>query len=301
MGRSKYPSIVRMPEAEEPYPTILEFLSQRFPKIDKAIWQERILEGKVLDENQNPISLAFEYVPLEKLYYFREVKDEVKIPFKEKILFETDTLLVVDKPHFLPVTPAGEFVNECLLNRLKEQTGNNEITPMHRIDRATAGVIVLLKQKQYRAPYFDLFMNGQVDKSYKAVSKILSGELPEQDEWLVENRLEPGEPWFRMQVVSGVVNAKSRIKLTKALNNKAFFDLKPLTGKQHQLRIHLSSLGFQILNDRYYPDLEDKRPDDYDKPLQLLAKSISFRDPLSDELLFFETEQTLLEETLVAP
>lgn len=297
MGLSKYPSIVRMPEAEKPYPTILEFLTQRFPKIDKAIWQERILEGKVLDENQNPITLDFEYVPLERLYYFREVKDEVKIPFKEKILFETDTLLIVDKPHFLPVTPAGEFVTECLLNRLKEQMGNDELTPMHRIDRGTAGVIVLLKQKQYRAPYFDLFMNGQVDKRYRAVCRILSGELPKGDKWLVENRLEPGQPWFRMQVAKGAVNARSQIKLTKVIDNKAFFDLKPLTGKQHQLRIHLSGLGFQILNDRYYPNLEDKRPDEYDKPLQLLAKSISFTDPLNNELLSFESEQTLVEET----
>jgi len=294
MGRSKYPSIVRMPKADKPYPSILEFLSKRFPKIESKVWHERILEGNVLDENQNPISLDFEYVPLERLYYFREVKDETKIPFREKILFETDTLLVVDKPHFLPVTPAGEFVTECLLNRLKEQTGNDEITPMHRIDRATAGVIVLLKQKKYRAPYFDLFMNGQVDKTYEAVCNLPNRELPEQDVWSIENRLEPGQPWFRMQVVPGVVNAKTIVRLKKVMDKIAFFDLKPLTGKQHQLRIHLSGLGFQIMNDRYYPDLEDKRPDDYDKPLQLLAKRISFRDPLTDELLSFETELDLL-------
>ncbi len=294
MGRSKYPSIVRMPKAEKPYPTILEFLTQRFPKIDRAIWRERILEGKVLDEHQNPISLDFEYAPLKRLFYFREVKDEVKIPFQEKIIAETETLLVVDKPHFLPVTPAGEFVTECLLNRLKETTGNDEITPMHRIDRATAGVVVLLKQKRYRAPYFDLFMNGQVDKCYKAVCSFADKELLEQDEWVVENRLEQGEPWFRMQIVPGTVNAKSHIKLVKVADDKAFFDLKPLTGKQHQLRIHLSSLGFQILYDRYYPILEDKRPDDYDKPLQLLAKSISFIDPLTNENVSFQTQQKLL-------
>lgn len=293
MGLSKYPSIVRMPKAEKPYPTILEFLTERFPRIDTEVWRERILEEKVLDENQNPISLDFEYVPLEQLYYFREVKDEIVIPFKEKILFETDTLLVVDKPHFLPVTPAGEFVTECLLNRLKEQTGNDEITPMHRIDRATAGVIVLLKQKKYRAPYFELFMDGEVDKEYEAVCHVPVEGISEQDEWVIENRLEPGQPWFRMQVVPGAVNARSNIQLKKVNDNKAFFNLKPLTGKQHQLRIHLSGLGFQIINDRYYPDLEDKRPDDYDKPLQLLAKRISFCDPLTDEALSFESEQEL--------
>lgn len=293
MGLSKYPSIVRIPKAEKPYPTILEFLTERFPRIDTEVWRERILEEKVLDENQNPISLDFEYVPLERLYYFREVKDEIVIPFKEKILFETDTLLVVDKPHFLPVTPAGEFVTECLLNRLKEQTGNDEITPMHRIDRATAGVIVLLKQKKYRAPYFELFMDGEVDKEYEAVCHVPVEGISEQDEWVIENRLEPGQPWFRMQVVPGAVNARSNIQLKKVNDNKAFFNLKPLTGKQHQLRIHLSGLGFQIINDRYYPDLEDKRPDDYDKPLQLLAKRISFCDPLTDEALSFESEQEL--------
>ena len=116
----------------------------------------------------------------------------------------------------------------------------------------------------------------------------------EKSDWLVENRLEKAEPWFRMQVAPGVINARSRIKLVACKNNLAHFRLYPLTGKQHQLRLHMSGLGLSIMNDRYYPELLAKQADDLENPLQLLAKRVHFTDPVSGQEMQFESERKLL-------
>jgi len=122
-------------------------------------------------------------------------------------------------------------------------------------------------------------MHGQVEKTYHALAQLKSA--PQQTRWLVENRIVRGEPRFRMQIVPGVANARSRIELVETKGPLGRFELQPVTGKTHQLRLHLSSLGFGILNDRVYPELLPEREDDYTRPLQLLAKKLRFRDPLS--------------------
>jgi tRNA pseudouridine32 synthase/23S rRNA pseudouridine746 synthase len=130
-----------MPKAARPYPSLLVFLCGRFPAIAREIWAQRIAAGKVQDENGQRLTLTTEYVPLRRIFYFREVKCEPLIPFAEKILFRDDEILVACKPHFLPVTPGGRYVDECLLNRLRSSTGIDDLVPLHRIDRGTAGLL----------------------------------------------------------------------------------------------------------------------------------------------------------------
>ncbi|MFA7406149.1 MAG: pseudouridine synthase [Pelobacteraceae bacterium] len=292
MGISTHPSVVTMPKTERPYPSILAFLCGRFPAIPYETWEKRISEGRVLDGNGLPITLEYEYVPQSRLFYFREVSTEPSIPFAEKILHIDDEILVACKPHFLPVTPGGRYVDECLLNRLRRSTGIGDLAPLHRIDRETAGIVLFSVNKKSRGLYGSLFMNGVVEKSYHALSTC----QPQQEtaSWTIENRLVRGEPWFRMKTTPGTVNARSTIDLVEVKNERARFTLQPKTGKTHQLRIHMSSLGFGILNDRYYPDLQDERDDDFDTPLQLVARMIRFKDPLSGRNMEFVSERTLL-------
>ena len=292
MARSNYPSLLRLPDRERPYPNLLEFLSGRFPNIPTEAWKNRILSGNVLDASKNPVDLNFPYQPGAKLYYFREVEAEPHIPFEADILFQDNHLLVADKPHFLPVTPGGKFVNECLLNRLKDMTGNPELTPLHRLDRHTAGVLLLSKRRETREAYFGLFRHRQVSKRYEAWC-YLPVLLPNERRWNVQNRIEDAEPWFLSQVVPGKPNAHSKIELLETKGELGRFGLEPVTGKKHQLRLHLSNLGFPIVNDRFYPELLPEGPDDFTKPLQLLAKSIAFTDPLSAEPRCFETRRKL--------
>jgi tRNA pseudouridine32 synthase/23S rRNA pseudouridine746 synthase len=292
MGISRYCSTVTMPETEKPYPTILGFLARRFPQVRRDLWEQRILAGKVLDDAGTPITADTGYSPSKRIFYFREVEQERVIPFAEEILFRNDDLLVACKPHFLPVIPGGPYVAECLLNRLRSRTGNDHLVPIHRIDRETAGVVLFSTDRKTRGLYNDLFMQGKVEKTYQAVAECPL--TPEKREWIVENRIVKGEPWFRMKVVPGESNARSIIRLVEAKEGRARFLLQPLTGKTHQLRLHMSGLGFRILNDRYYPGLQPETADDFAHPLQLIAKTVKFVDPVSGEAMEFRSERELL-------
>jgi tRNA pseudouridine32 synthase/23S rRNA pseudouridine746 synthase len=285
------PSTVTMPPAQRPYPSILEFLTRRFPHITSSCWQQRIRENKVFAADRTPISAETAYIPHGQLLYFREVARERAIPFQETILHHDDNLLVACKPHFLQVTPGGGFVNECLLNRLRTSTGNTDLVPLHRIDRETAGIVMFSVNRATRGLYGRLFATGRIEKSYQALAEYATAG--ECCSWSVENRIEKGEPWFRMRTVPGTPNARSTIRLVEVSGNIARFDLSPVTGKTHQLRIHMSGLGFRILNDRYYPELQPQQADDFANPLRLIAKSVRFRDPLNGREMEFSSERQL--------
>lgn len=292
MGISKYPSVVTLPEAEQPYPSIQTFLGRRFPSVPADMWVKRIVQGKVLDEQSAPITLETCYIPGKRIFYFREVDTEQVIPFTETILFQDEELLVACKPHFLPVTPGGRYVDECLLNRLRIRTGIRDLAPLHRIDRETAGIVLFSVNKSTRGLYGHLFRKGQVEKTYLA----LSPHIPSKDKtsWVVENRIERGEPWFRMKTVPGIANTRSMIDLVEVREGMARFLLRPISGKTHQLRIHMSGLGFGILNDRYYTELQPESRDNFNSPLQLVAKMVRFKDPLNGENRVFISGRELL-------
>ena len=291
MGISRYPSSVTLPEMNPPYPSLREFLSIRFPAVSAERWDQRMAEGKLLDETGNPLSPECKYRPGRRLLYFREVDAEPVIPFTETILLQDDELLVACKPPFLPVTPGGRYVEECLLYRLRRRTGIDALVPLHRIDRETAGIVLFSVNPETRGHYAALFREGAVDKTYHALSVTVpcSGRTS----WDLADRIVRGEPWFRMKSVAGPVNARSVITLAEVRGGMARFVLHPLTGKTHQLRLHLSGLGFGILNDRYYPELQQESADDYARPLQLLAKSIRFIDPVSGRQREFFSQREL--------
>jgi tRNA pseudouridine32 synthase/23S rRNA pseudouridine746 synthase len=291
MGISKTPSVVTLPEAGKPYPSILDFLVRTFPGISRDTWAQRIAEGKVLDNDENPITADTKYVPAKRLFYFREVENEPIVPFAETILFQNDEILVACKPHFLPVIPGGRFVNECLLNRLRTRTGISDLTPLHRIDRETAGIVIFSANKRTRGLYHELFALGEITKTYHALAEFV--HAPQSTQWLIENRIVRSEPRFRMKIAPGPVNARSSIQLTEVAGSQGRFKLSPLTGKTHQLRLHMSSLGFRIINDRVYPNLLLEQDDDFSKPLQLLAKHVAFHDPVTGRNLIFSSEREL--------
>ncbi|MBI3545158.1 MAG: pseudouridine synthase [Gammaproteobacteria bacterium] len=292
MGIAKYHSVVTMPETDKPYPSIAEFLFKRFPAISAQQWTQRIREGKVLDDGGSAIDAHTKYAPAKRLFYFREIENEPVIPFAEQILFQDAQILVACKPHFLPVTPGGRYVEECLLNRLRAKTGIADLAPLHRLDRATAGVVLFSVNPSTRGVYHDLFVRGKIAKIYQALAPV--NMPPPQNQWLVENRMVRGEPRFKMKIVSGAVNARSRVQLLDIKDKRGLFRLQPLTGKTHQLRLHMSGLGFAIVNDRVYPDLQAARDDDFTQPLQLVAAQIQFVDPISGQNREFTSARKLL-------
>jgi tRNA pseudouridine32 synthase/23S rRNA pseudouridine746 synthase len=285
------PSRVYLPKLDNPPPTILDYLYLRFPYLEPSALLTRVREGKIFLKDRTAISVDTPYKPGIMLFYYREVIEEPQIPFQEKILFQNQHILIADKPHYIPVIPSGSFVDQCLLSRLQKRTGLHELSPIHRLDAGTAGIVLFSLNKETRHLYHKLFAEGKVVKEYSAVAST-RGNIASK-EWYIENRIVAGEPWFRMKITGGEINAITRILLLGQKDSRGLFYLLPLTGKKHQLRIHLSSLGFPIINDPLYPELRSDISQDYTKPLQLLARRLSFEDPISRENMEFKSELEL--------
>ena len=225
-----------------------------------------------------------------EVHYYREVPDEPPIPFEEVVLHADADLLVADKPHFLPVTPTGVHVHETLLGRLIRRTGNHALAPLHRIDRETAGLVLFSTNPHSRARYQALFRERRIEKRYEAIAPPLPGvEFP----CVHSSRMVAGEPFFRMQEVEGPANSETRIDVVGRGDARWRYALTPVTGRKHQLRVHMAALGAPIVNDGIYPALRHRATDDYAAPLQLLAKRLSFIDPLSGEERSFSSDLLL--------
>lgn len=288
-------SEITLPAVNSGWHTVLQFLCSQFPFISEAIWRERIAAGKVHWFNGAVISADTPFSPSKRLCYYREVTAEPAIPFAHKILYRDQHIIVADKPHFLPVTPGGEYVNECLLARLQRETGIADMVPVHRLDRDTAGLVLFSVNPQSRPAYYQLFSEGTIHKQYQAVARLtqqaVTAELPQH--WHIENRIEKSTPRFINAIVAGEVNAQSTISLVAKRGELGLFELTPHSGKTHQLRLHMLSLAMPILHDNYYPKLQPKQAPQFDKPLQLLAKQLSFTDPLSQKQQQFSSKQQL--------
>jgi tRNA pseudouridine32 synthase/23S rRNA pseudouridine746 synthase len=270
---------------------LLDFLEERFPKVGRTEWLRRLAAGLVSD-GQGVALPADWIVPGRcRLRYWREVTVEPVIPFEETILYQDERLLVVDKPHFVPVTPSGPWVNECLLYRLMRKTGCERLIPLHRLDRETAGLVLFSTAPGSRAAYATLFMRGEVGKRYEAIGSLEGppSAVEAGREWAVESRIVKGEPWFRMAEVEGPVNARTRIRLRERRGGWGRFDIEPATGKQHQIRLHMARIGAPIRNDWLYPVLQPEPKAGLEQPLMLLARELAFRDPVTGVERFFRS------------
>lgn len=276
-------------DTQNQWQTVLDFLIERFQFIDKDILRERMLRNDIVDPSGKPFKPDTPYQGETFLFYYREIPNEPVIPFKEKILHKDEHIIVVDKPHFLPVTPTGRFVKESLLVRLKNHYQLEDISPIHRLDRETAGIVLFSCKREVRGVYQNLFQDRHVQKSYQAIAPLEQHSFP----LIHKSRMVKGDPFFIMKEETGSPNSETEIDLIETQNNLGLYQLKPVTGKQHQLRVHMMSLGIPILNDPFYPVLLADKGIDYSTPLQLLAKSLSFIDPISGEQRSFQSEQAL--------
>jgi len=272
-------SVVSVPHGA---PHLLDFLAQRMPGISRSEWAQRLAQGLVLHEDGQAALPHHRCQPGQRLYYYRHLPDEPELPFQAQVLFEDEHLLVVDKPHFMPVTPTGRYVQQSLLVQLKRQTGCADLVPLHRIDRETAGLVLFGKRLQERDAYHALFRDHQIHKTYHAVA----AHAPHLKLPLVHaSRLVPGEPFFRTQEVPGPANSETRITLLRTEGQRALYALEPISGKRHQLRVHMNALGIPIEGDQVYPSVlrGPDAPEDFSQPLQLLAQSVRFTDPITGQ------------------
>jgi tRNA pseudouridine32 synthase/23S rRNA pseudouridine746 synthase len=283
------PSYLWLPEGE--WRDMLGFLVERYPAVSEAAWRERMARGEVVDGEGNPLRPSSRYRRGMRIFYYRELEQaETPIPFEEEILHRDEHLVVVDKPHFLPVIPTGRFLHETLLVRLKKKLGLEDLTPIHRLDRETAGVVIFSCNAQSRGAYQSMFQKRLIDKEYEALAPRLHGRaFP----FHYRSRMVDGDKFFLMKEEPGEPNSETLIDVIEHREDCTLYRLYPHTGRKHQLRVHLASLGIPILNDAFYPVALPCKQDDVSQPLQLLARAISFLDPLSGEWRQFSSKRSL--------
>ncbi|HLV28369.1 MAG TPA: pseudouridine synthase [Burkholderiaceae bacterium] len=277
---------------EGPWRRLLDFLCERFPRIPPEVLLQRLEAGDIVDEYGRPELPNAPYRPGRWLWYYREVPDEAPVPFELTVLHRDERLLAVDKPHFMASTPGGRYLRHTALVRLRRELDLPDLSPIHRLDRDTAGVLLFCVDPAWRGRYQALFQARQVHKEYEAIAAPPPGlELP----LVYRSRLEEVPGGFVMQETEGADNSETRIELIQRLEGgMAHLRLLPVTGRKHQLRAHMSALGMPILNDTYYPVLQpEPAADDFAHPLQLLARAIEFPDPADGRLRRFESRRSL--------
>ncbi len=269
---------------------MLDFFAERFPAITRVVWHERMARGLVVDEHGEPVTAQRAYQGHLRVFYYRAVPAEPRIPFDEVVLFQDAHLVVADKPHFLPVVPSGKYLRETLLLRLKQKLGLPDLVPLHRIDRDTAGLVLFSVQPATRAAYSALFSQCRMRKVYEAIA-------PWREELALpltrESRIVEAGHFMLQHEVSGTPNAITQIELIAQRGALAHYRLRPVTGKRHQLRVHMAGLGLPILGDGLYPTLTPEGQIDYENPLQLLARSVEFIDPITGQQRHFESSHRL--------
>ena len=261
-----------------PWRTVFDCLAAHFATIAESEWVSRFERGLVLDASGQPLSIDAAYREGLRVHYYREVAAERHIPFEASIVHRDDHLLVVDKPHFLPVSPVGRYVRETLLTRLQQSLGNSDLAPLHRLDRGTAGLIMFSTNPASRAAYQALFRERRIQKEYAAIAPALPHVVFPA---IRSTRIERGEPFVLSREVAGTPNTQTRIEVKSTSGEWWRYALFPVTGKKHQLRVHMAALGAPIRNDDFYPTLLERDPYDFSRPLQLLARALSFVDPVS--------------------
>lgn len=282
------PSYIWLPEGH--WDCLFSFLKEQFPDVAASTWEARIKKQEVLDQAGNCLHADSPVKRGMCIYYYRELENETPIPFHEEILFRDQHLLVVDKPHFLPVTPSGRFLQETLLVRLKKNTGLMDLSPIHRLDRETAGVMLFSHNPATRGLYQSMFQRKCMSKTYHA----LAAHLPDLRFPLRHcSRMEEADKFFTMRETEGPPNSETVVSILERRGDHSLYQLQPVTGRKHQLRLHMCSLGAPIVNDVFYPVALPCKADDFSAPLQLLAKSISFDDPITGRQRHFESKKSL--------
>lgn len=286
------PSYAWLPDGQ--WPNLLAWLVGRFPHLPRDILEARLARGEIVDEAGRIMTAETSYRPGSRIWYYREVPPETPVPFDEVILHRDEHLLVVDKPHFLATVPGGRYLRETLLARLRSKLELPELTPIHRLDRETAGLVLFCIHPPSRGKYQALFEQRSVQKEYEAIAPYRAElELPRVHRSRLQEGGKDGERFFIMQEVAGEPNSETRIALMEQRGALAKYRLEPHTGRKHQLRAHMLALGIPIQHDPWYPFVQTNKGEDFSQPLQLLARAVEFADPLTGAIRRFTSQRQL--------
>ncbi|GAB3562169.1 RluA family pseudouridine synthase [Amycolatopsis endophytica] len=282
------PARLKLP-AEGSWATIRDHLAERLTRLPEGRLDEMLAEERIVGAD-GPVTADTPFRPGSFVWFHRDLPEEVPVPFPIGIVHRDEHIVVADKPHFLATIPRGRHVLETMLVRLRRDLGLPELSPAHRLDRVTAGLVLFVTRREYRGRYQTLFRDRRIGKEYEAVAPVDPAlDLPA----LVRSRIVKDRGSITAREVPGPVNAETRVELIEHADDRGRYRLVPFTGRTHQLRVHMNRLGIPILGDRFYPTLIDTPLDDFSRPLQLLAKTLEFTDPVTGVQRRFESRLAL--------
>ncbi|MBB5158388.1 RluA family pseudouridine synthase [Saccharopolyspora phatthalungensis] len=269
--------------------TVRDHLVDRIPKLAPERIDAMLRDGRIVGVD-GPLRPDAPFTPGAFIWFHRDLPEETPVPFALNLVHRDDDLLVVDKPHFMATTPRGGHVVETALVRLRRDLDLPKLSPAHRLDRLTAGLVMFVLKPERRGAYQTLFHDRLVRKEYEAIARFDPRlAMPRT----VRSRIVKTRGVLAAREESGESNSETHIELVEHRDGLGRYRLVPRTGRTHQLRVHLNSLGIPILGDDLYPTVRDRAADDFSDPLQLLARSLEFTDPISGRQRRFESRRTL--------
>ena len=275
-------------ERPHPWPTMGAWLLERHAEfVDVA----GFLAGeRFVYQSGAPVVGSDPYGPHTFVWFHRDLAAETVVPGTIHVVHQDARLVVIDKPAFLSSIPRGRHVVQSVVVRLRDELGLPELSPLHRLDRVTSGLLVLATERRWRGAYQSMFQRGEIEKTYRALAPL----RPELDlPVTVRNHLATRRGQWQAEVVDEPANAESLIELETVLPGAGVYRLTPRTGRTHQLRMHMLGLGIPIIDDPIYPVVQPVALDDFSRPLQLLASEVSFTDPIDGGVRRFESVRTL--------
>ncbi|PPL20302.1 pseudouridine synthase [Microterricola pindariensis] len=273
----------------DPWPSMGAWLHERLSEfIDVPAF---LAEQRIVYEGGTPAVGTDPYRPHTFVWFHRDLGEEAPVPGRIHVVHRDEQLIVIDKPAFLSTIPRGKHVQQSVVVRLRDELGLPELSPLHRLDRVTSGLLIMATEKRWRGAYQTMFQRGEVGKTYHALAAHRPDlSLPAT----VRNHLGKQRGTMQAEVVpDAAANAESLIELESVLGADAVYRLSPRTGRTHQLRMHMWGLGVPISGDPLYPVVRPVAIDDFSTPLQLLASQVAFTDPLSGAPRRFESARTL--------
>ncbi|MGD7789562.1 pseudouridine synthase [Propionibacteriaceae bacterium Y1700] len=268
-----------------------DHLVERLPRLTPEQIDQMLAEGRFVDDTGQPLDARTAYLPHTFIWFHRDLPDEVEVPYEIEVLHRDEQIVVIDKPHFLSTIPRGQHIRQSVVVRARDQLGLPELAPAHRLDRITAGVLLLTTERRWRGPYQSVFEHRRATKVYEAIApvddrltfpQVVRSHIVKERGVLQAHEIPGAEP-----------NAETVIELLEQRNGLGRYRATPRTGKTHQIRLHMLRLGLPIINDPFYPELRDIPVDDFSAPLQLLARELAFTDPITGAERHFTSHRAL--------